>query len=265
LKAGQTMHVNIGGVGRPIRGHVQEKIDGYAFRRAKLVPKPPSNLTAYSPFDIAADGSFTASDLPVGSYHLHIDIGTIAERNGRPPLEYHFLDYVATAEVDFVVPPTNGQRSDEPFDLGEVKLSFLPHLETGQVTPDIVGHGADGSPLKLSDFHGRYVLLQVGALSWYSTSRHVDRLRETMDRFGDDPRFAMVAVKVDRASAPWPAPGLPGTRLDIDDPPRELPTEYSTSGSSLYLIDPQGRLIAMNFDAYDAYRLVDIALKKERL
>jgi RNA polymerase sigma factor (sigma-70 family) len=263
LSGGQTTEVNIGGVGLPIKGHVSSKLEGYAFRRAKVVPKPPLSLTGYSPFDVGANGTFTASDLPAGSYHLHIDIGAVGERNGRPLLEYHFLDYLATADKDFVIPSIAGERKDEPFDVGEVKLVFLPHLMVGQVVPDIGGHGIDGSPMRLGDLRGKYVLLQLGALSWYGIPRHVEYLRTLLDRFGDDRRFAMLAVKAGRF--PWPATGLPGRLLEVQDPSKDLPPEYTTSGSSLYLIDPQGKLIAMNIEAFDAYALVDRLLRTEGL
>lgn len=262
LPAGQTTRVTVGGIGRPIVGQVSRRLDDFPFRRARLSADPPLKLLDYSPFDIAADGTFVANDLPAGSYHLHVDVGVITDRNVRP-FEYHFLDYVASADKEFAIPPMAGGRSDEPLDVGEVKLTFRPHLALGHEVPAVAGHSVDGSPIRLGDYRGKYVLLQIGALSWYSIERHMDVLRALLDRFGDD-RFAMLTVKLDRPAAPWPSStGLPGTQIELRDAPKDLPAEYKTSGSSLYLIDPQGKLVAMNIDALDAYNLVDRALRTE--
>ena len=69
-------------------------------------------------FPIKEDGSFTAQDIPSGTYTLSVQIySPINDRCGGG-------DPVARASKDFYVPEMPGGRSDEPFDLGELPLTM---------------------------------------------------------------------------------------------------------------------------------------------
>jgi thiol-disulfide isomerase/thioredoxin len=56
-----------------------------------------------------------------------------------------------------------GGRSDERLALGDLTLKMVPRLKVGQVAPEFEIQSIDGKPLRLSDFRGKYVLLDFWA------------------------------------------------------------------------------------------------------
>ena len=49
----------------------------------------------------------------------------------------------------------------------------------------------------------------------------------------------------------------------VSDPKKNLPKEYDNTSSSVYLIDPQGRLLADNIDGFDLFGMLDRLPRKE--
>jgi hypothetical protein len=159
LKSGETTEVKIGGTGRPVvgqflpfEGATQKpmwRVSQVSVSAGKA-PKPPAwpkemtsqeerskwwqewikteagetwqkqteeyqELSATSPHfnaSVASDGKFRIDDMPAGDYGLSLYFDDQA--NGILPRH------------DFTVPPMEGERSDEPLDLGEIRLEKPP-------------------------------------------------------------------------------------------------------------------------------------------
>lgn len=267
LQPGQTNTVRIGGTGRPITGHVAQRRDGYVLRRGSLSADPPLDFENSYPFDFTPDGTFLVHDMPAGRYHLHADFAIPAGR--FRPLAYKFIDYVASGEKDFVVPPIPGGRSDEPLDIGQVPLTPLRQLTPGQAPPELDLRTLEGSPRRLSDFRGKYLLLQIWSASRRYIAREQEHLRAIYDRFGVDPGFGMLGVNVDqdpRASCKTAIEaGVLWPQTMLASPSDGLPDPYKDSGSSLYLIDPQGNLLAKDLDDVTAYGTIEQLLGRTTL
>jgi protocatechuate 3,4-dioxygenase beta subunit len=146
VKAGEVTRVTYGGMGRAVIGKVvlsdpSRQLDwnqGYHNLTTKW-PKPPQqfntpgeqrawqnspemkaareNARQYRP-RFAADGSFRVEDVPAGTYDLQLNFTEPGGDNlgmGRP---------VGSLTKEVVVPEMPGGRSDEPLDLGELKLQL---------------------------------------------------------------------------------------------------------------------------------------------
>jgi hypothetical protein len=159
LKSGETTEVKIGGTGKPVIGQflpVEDATVQPMWRFAQVsvsagkAPKPPAwpkedtsqeertkwwqewikteagktwqkqteeyqELSATSPHfnaSVASDGKFRIDDMPAGDYGLSLYFDDQA--NGILP------------RYEFTVPPIEGERSDEPLDLGEIRLEKPP-------------------------------------------------------------------------------------------------------------------------------------------
>jgi beta-lactamase regulating signal transducer with metallopeptidase domain/thiol-disulfide isomerase/thioredoxin/protocatechuate 3,4-dioxygenase beta subunit len=289
IKPGETAKVTIGGQGRPVIGRLKVP-DGnvlpldLAGGRGKLsvkidqpkMPLPEDFSTwdrerrrAYSlnwykspqarasrrampgnGLKIESDGSFRAEEVLPGSYELTVSAGgdELASRNAEGTV------IRATARRDVVVPEIPGGHTDQPLDLGAIKLAVdvtrYKALEVGQPAPEFATKALDGKPLSLADFRGRYVLLDFWATWCIPCLEQEPSLKSAYDAFGKDPRFAMVSLSLDE--------GIEAPRAYLAK--RELrwtqgflgawsttrvPADYGVRGiPSIWLIGPDGRVLA---------------------
>jgi len=226
LEAGKTVRVQIGGTGRPVVGRlvppkgedVKVAYQGGSARRIWLKtasPPCPKDLAKderrawYEKWyrsdegkalwrqrrtyvvDVAPDGTFRAEDIPAGDYALHIEVARRGEQLGRAS---------GHASTSFTVPPIPAGRSDKPLDLGEVAAAFEKRLEVGQQAPDFEVQTLNGKPVKLADYKGKFVLLDFWATWCESCRKETPNLKAVWDRFGKDPRFAMIGLSIDKTA-----------------------------------------------------------------
>jgi peroxiredoxin len=90
-----------------------------------------------------------------------------------------------------------GGRSDQPKALGDLVLEVVKRLKVGDLAPDFEVATIDGQPLKLSDFRGKYVLLDFWATWCGPCIVELPQLKSIYDRFKDNPRFAMIGLSAD--------------------------------------------------------------------
>jgi hypothetical protein len=126
VEPGATAKVTIGGTGQPVIGKVDahEPIDWSGvsasltyspvpekgFQNAKGVLESMSAAREYY-VTVDADGNFRAEDVPEGRYKLFISISTGTE-----------LRVFTTEPEQIEVPPIDGGRSDEPLDVGLIRV-----------------------------------------------------------------------------------------------------------------------------------------------
>ncbi|MDR2885155.1 MAG: TlpA family protein disulfide reductase [Rikenellaceae bacterium] len=131
------------------------------------------------------------------------------------------------------------------------KLAALGSTSVGKPAPGFTMRNAAGRNVSLKDFRGRWVLVQFWA-SWCPHCRaEAPALVELYTRFaGSD--FEMVGVALDRSRADWLAQIEAGGRTwpqlsDLKGWDSQVAKLYGVSAiPANFLIDPQGRIVAVN-------------------
>jgi hypothetical protein len=128
----------------------------------------------------APDGSFRIDDVPGGKYQLTIDLRELDDKRGqrKSPM-------IAFRQQVIEVPDAPGGRTDAPLDVGAITM--LAPLHPGDPAPEFDVKTVDGQTVKLSDYKGKYVLLDFWA-TWNAPSVAAMRyLKETYDAFKQRP------------------------------------------------------------------------------
>jgi RNA polymerase sigma factor (sigma-70 family) len=284
LPAGKTTFLNIGGDGRTIVGHLPRAAQAFSSRNGTMQQAQPKMLqpadwdkldeserqklqqqfwnspefkawqqnAVIAQFDIGKDGTFRVEDVPAGNCEVNVQVG-----DGQ-----YYIETAGWGSTPVTVPPASSAQIDVPLDIGEVHVTLEKRLGVGEAGPDITGDGLDGSSARLSGHRGKYVLLYL----WQSDRRDLmdklGMLRALDDRFGDDPRFTIVGVNVDpsrdtaRKTAfdehmRWPQILVHGWEE------RRLPRVYTLSPAMLFLLDPDGRLVAKNTDVPGVFGVLE--------
>ncbi len=138
----------------------------------------------------APDGSFRVDDVPGGKYELTIDLRELDDKRGQlnSPV-------IAVCRHEIDVPDGPAGHQDAPLDLGV--LNTLAQLHPGDVAPEFAVKTVEGQTVKLSDYKGKFVLLDFWA-TWNAPSvADLPNLKETYAAFANDPRFAMIGLNLD--------------------------------------------------------------------
>ena len=113
--------------------------------------------------------------------------------------------------------------------------------------PDVAFQDGDGKPVKLSDWKGRVVLVNLWATWCAPCRKEMPDLATLQKELGSD-QFEVVAISVDRKGAEASAAFLKETGADIlrlyVEPSTRIVTEFQSPGlPATILIDRQGREI----------------------
>jgi hypothetical protein len=163
---------------------------------------------------------------------------------------------LAAARADVTVPEIPGGRSDEPLDLGEIRLGvFRFHeLKAGDPAPALTRNAADGRPIDLGSLRGKVVLLNFWATHNPGSIADLTSLKEVHDTFGRDPRLVMISLSLDVD------PDLPRryTRkkglaweqryLGVTDVPTPAAAFGVMFPPQVMLIGPDGRVVARDLE-----------------
>jgi len=140
--------------------------------------------------------------------------------------------------------------------MGLLLFRVAPYLEVHQVeigdrAPDFDLQTEDGSGLRLSDYRGKYVLLNFWATWCPPCVQELPSLNRLHQEF-EDRGLIVLGVSVDSESEPyrdfleqWKV-AFPTVR----DPSMETPSRYGTSRyPETYLISPEGRVLRKYINA----------------
>ncbi|MGE8426996.1 MAG: redoxin domain-containing protein [Sphingobacterium sp.] len=116
-----------------------------------------------------------------------------------------------------------------------------------QQAPDFTLNDDKGVPVKLSDFKGKYVLLDFWA-SWCAPCRkEMPFVKAAFDKY-NSPKFTILSVSIDAESEKWRKAltdeKMPWKQL-IEDSTQQVSTLYNVTFIPMnFLIDPAGKVIA---------------------
>jgi peroxiredoxin len=307
VEAGKTIEVQLGGTGRPVIGKInipqqiaervnwQYSHNGIRSNLKLPTPKQPDNAhemdaaarqkwwqewqktpegqafqkaqenMKHYPLVIGADGSFRVDDVPAGPYVLNVNLmeAPVARTTGQ-----HSQEQLANAQKEFVVPEIPGGVSDEPFDIGAVELKVVLKLKPGDAVPDFETKTLEGKPLKLSDYKGKFVLVDFWTPMYGPASpTYLAQMKGLFEAHGKDPRFVMINLSMDETAETTKKfvekQGLGWTHAYIGTYDKtDLPRQWGMQNyPANYLIGPDGKLIAKSIQPEQLKAEIEKALK----
>jgi peroxiredoxin len=212
---------------------------------------------------VEPNGDFRIEDVPPGAYELRGEL-----RDG-PENSLPFAGrLLGRLNQEVVVPEGPASRPNEPLDVGELVLHVAVNLNSGDQAPDFEVKTLDGGSLRLSDFRGKYVLLDFWA-TWCGPCRaETPNLKSLYEAYGKNPKFAMLGLSLDKAveepKAYAKTEGIAWHQGFLGDWSKAmLPTRYGVEGiPAMFLIDPVGKIVATGLRGAEIGKAVGAALGK---
>jgi peroxiredoxin len=189
---------------------------------------------------IAADGSFRADDVPPGKYQLTIYQVQVSE--GGSSRVYAMIERQVTVSG----------RSDDPLDLGQLKLTLSTPPAGVAETPAISFEAKtlDGKIFKLADHRGAYVLLDLWATWTPLSDTRLAALNDTFAAFRQNKKFVMIGLgagdSVQDVTQFAQQHAMPWMQASLDEPAAQSIADMLGVNSlpAVVLVGPDGKVIA---------------------
>ncbi len=280
---GATAEIKLGATGRTVVGKVvldgnpKVHIDWTKNKpvQISLQPDPaeqpifPPRKTGPPAFAIYAtkldaDGRFRIEDVPLGRYRLILPV----TRPFDPNIQSEFTE-IGRATLSFGLPEPISNREKEPFDLGTIKAVLDHTIEVGDRVPPPLLHSLNGKPLQRSELQGKLTLLHFWSPAFIPGLADQSTWKEIYRTFGSNPRFFQIGVvcedsaelarqAVEQNGFSWlQLSGGKGGGAALGYWVREIP--------SVFLLGPDGRILAKNLKGAELKEAVQKALADEML
>lgn len=212
------------------------------------------------PLNMNAEGTFESLEVAPG--HYRVDLRPKAwEPTGRG----RRTTSIGMGFKSFDIPEGH---SEEPFDIGNVEVELLGRLPVGKIAPDFEVEDAEGNSVRLSDYRGKYVLLDFWSTTCGPCIAEIPQLLEAHQAFKDHPDFEMIALSLDedwktierfmrRHEMPWKQVRVGPFRTS------RVLEDYGVYGiPENFLIGPDGVVLRKSMRGLAVYRALDELLPK---
>ncbi len=132
-----------------------------------------------------------------------------------------------------------------------VKMAKLKSVQIGQPAPEFTIKSVEGRPIKLSDFKGKYLMLDFWA-SWCMPCRQENPNVVKAYRSYKDKNFTILGISLDKDAAAWKT-AIAADHLswahasDLNDFNSPTAMLYAIEAiPSSFIIDPTGKIVAKN-------------------
>ena len=268
IAPGEVSRVVYGGLGRPVVGRVAVNDAAVpitpALLRQNHFDRPIDEGRGRELWIIGCEtnGSFRLDNVKSGTYELYIGLKD-TDPNAR--------SLRGQVRMKVKVPEAAGGVSDEALDLGTLTIDVHPEerVELGDFgeAPDFEIPTSDGGRVTLHSQRGKFVLLDFWATWCGPCIREIPNLKEVHKAFGRGPRLVLVGLNIDEKNDTWQK-AVVAHKLEwiqgYAGPPTEggVTTKYGVEGyPAIFLINPEGRIIAKNLRGKSIFAAVNKALK----
>jgi protocatechuate 3,4-dioxygenase beta subunit len=193
------------------------------------------------PFAVSADGTFRIDDVPAGDYQMSISVQRSDPHRG-------YGGQLGIGSAGFTVPEMPGGRSDEPLQIDPVNVIALGKYKVGDPVYDLSLRSTEAKDLKISDFHGKYLLLDF----FHPMDASIASFKQIYAEYPPDDQLALLTINTGMA--------MPGQTLSkmYDNPWHQaviimrdqsswsvLNSNFDAQNSpGAWLIGPDGKVVA---------------------
>ncbi|TWU47159.1 Thiol-disulfide oxidoreductase ResA [Rubripirellula tenax] len=192
---------------------------------------------------IRDDGTFRVDDVPADDYTLSLSIHAATATN-----QCGFGESLGSVVHHFPVPEMPSGRSDEPLDVGELTLKLRQFVNVGDPAPAFTAKTFDNESIELSDYAGKYVLLDFWATWCGPCLAEMPNLQKVYEKHQDDERLVIISLSMDAeaetANEYVTENPMPWTPVHVGDS-SDASSDYGIQSiPATFLIDPDGKVIA---------------------
>ena len=203
------------------------------------------------PFAVNGDGTFRVDDVPAGNYQLSLSIRQDNPRGGQ-------FNELGIGSAQFTVPEMPNGRSDEALQLDPVNITALGKYKVGDPIYDLAMRTTDDKDTKISDFHGKYLLIDF----LHANDASIESFKQIYAEYAPDVQLALLTIGPGLAM-PGQTPGkmgdYPWHQASIVMQGQNIWTILSTDfdwqrSQGAWLIGPDGKVVAedLNGDGIQA-------------
>ncbi len=260
VEPGRSYSLRIGESGRLVTGKLEIPTNQNTMVRKASI-EPNGRALSYG-VEVLEKGRFRALDLPPGTYTMKI-----ALHEPPHPNACGWGRLIAAYEREFSV---SGSFEDPPLDLGTIAPRELDGrtLKVGERAPGFAVKTLDGTERTLTDFRGKYVLLDFWATWCAPCIAEVPNLSALQQAFGSDPRFAILSMSLDERpddiKSFIASEKMTWTQACVG-PDAAVVADYgATAIPSTFLIGPDGTIVASGLRGDALKAAVEKALRGGR-